>query len=213
MKNYDDTEVNGCEFLRELPSRHSSNGNKRRIGLWRCGCGHEFTAAIGNVTSGQIKSCGCKKRIANVLRCTKHGKSPIAGASRVYRFWQSMKDRCLNPRSTAYADYGARGIAMHAAWVNSFISFHDWFKWNFQVDDIPNGLTMDRRENNGPYAPDNLRMVTMKVQCNNKRNNRIVEYRGVRMTLTQLAERFKLKPGTLWARISKQGKTVEEAIL
>lgn len=72
---------------------------------------------------------------------------------------------------------------------------------------------MDRRENNGPYAPGNLRMVTMKVQNNNKRSNRIVEYRGERMTLTQLAERFGIKRGTLWARLSIQGKTVEESIV
>lgn len=102
---------------------------------------------------------------------------------------------------------------MHAAWVNSFTAFYSWFKSTFGVDDVPGGLTMDRRENNGPYAPGNLRMVTMKVQGNNKRNNRIVEYQGERMTLTQLADKFKIKRGTLWARLSIQGKTVEEAII
>lgn len=213
MKNYGGKSYNGCLFLRELPPAISAFGNKRRVAEWRCTCGMTFVASIGNVTSGQIKSCGCKKRIAVIKRCTKHGQSPMAGGSRAYRFWQSMKERCLNPNSSSYPDYGARGIKMHAAWVNSFTAFYTWFKKEFRVDDVPGGLTMDRRENNGPYAPGNLRMVTMKVQNNNKRSNRIVEYRGDRMTLTQLAERFGIKRGTLWARLLIQGKTVEESIV
>lgn len=196
-----------------MPSRVSPSGNKRRVALWRCVCGTQFEAAIGNVTSGQVKSCGCKKRIAVISRCTKHGQSPMAGGSRVYRFWQSMKERCLNPKSSSYPDYGARGITMHAGWINSFTPFYEWFKNTFGVHDVPGGLTMDRRNNDGPYAPGNLRMVTMKVQNNNKRSNRIVEYGGERMTLTQLAERFGIKRGTLWARLSIQGKKVEEAIV
>lgn len=213
MKSYQGKSFNGCEFVRELVPKVSAVGNKRRVAEWKCSCGAMFEAAIGNVKSGQVKSCGCKKRLAVIQRCTKHGQSPMSGGSRVYRFWQSMKDRCLNPGSTSYSDYGARGIKMHAAWTNSFTTFYAWFKNTFGVNDVPGGLTMDRRHNDGPYAPGNLRMVTMKVQNNNKRSNRIVEYQGERMTLTQLAEKFGIKRGTLWARLSIQGKTVEQAIL
>jgi hypothetical protein len=213
MKDYSKSEFNGCRFVREMPSVMSPAGNKRRVAIWQCSCGKEFQAAINNVASGQVKSCGCKKRIAVIERCTKHGQSPMAGGSRAYRFWQSMKERCLNPNNDNYQYYGGRGIKMHAAWVNSFTAFYGWFKETFGVDDVPGGLTMDRKENDGPYAPGNIRMVTMKVQNNNKRSNRVLEYQGERMTLTQLAERFGIKPGTLWARISIQGKTVEEAIV
>jgi len=212
MKSYEGETFNGCWFVRELAAKKSENGNKRRVAQWKCSCGALFEAAIGNVTSGQAQSCGCKKRIAVIKRCTKHGQSPIAGGSRIYRFWQSMKDRCLNQNSSNYSDYGGRGIKMHAAWVNSFTAFYAWFKTTFRIEDVPGGLTMDRKDNNGPYAPWNLRMVTMKTQNNNKRNNRIVEYQGELMTLTQLAEKFGIKRGTLWARLSIQGKTVEQSI-
>ena len=40
------------------------------------------------------------------------------------------------------------------------------------------GLTLDRIDPNGNYVPENCRWVMQKVQQNNWRNNRIVEWTG-----------------------------------
>lgn len=213
MKDYDDQTFNGCSFMEELPPVISAKGNKRRIAKWQCHCGMTFIAAIGNVTSGQVKSCGCGKAAANAARCTKHGHSPITGGSRLYRFWQSMKDRCLNPNSSAYEHYGGRGIKMHEPWQTSFDAFRTFFNSKFGLDDIPDGLTMDRKDNGHGYEPNNLRFATSEVQANNRRNNRIVIYKGEKFTVAQLARIVGIKAPTLRARLDKQGLSVERAVL
>lgn len=212
MKDYSGSVFNGCVFVREMPSVTSAGGNKRRIATWRCSCGEMFTAAIGNVTSGQVKSCGCKKVASTVARSTKHGHSAASGATKLYRFWQSMKDRCLNPDSTNYKNYGGRGIMMHDPWQHSFDTFQAWFNRHFGLDDVPPNLSMDRRNNDGNYEPSNLRLASLIEQANNRRNNHVVTYLGQNFTVTELARKVGIKPATLHARLGK-GITVEKAIL
>ena len=212
MKNYIGTVVNECSFVRELDPVISARGNKSRVAEWRCGCGNIFKASIGNVTSGQVKSCGCKKTAAVIKRCTKHGHSPDGGGTKLYRFWQSMKERCLNPKSTSYGRYGGRGIKMYSEWQGSFENFSEYFTNHFGLDDIPSGLSMDRRDNDGDYAPGNIRLATLTVQANNRRNNRIVTYQGKNLTVAQLSRLVGVKSSTIRARLDIQFKTVEEAV-
>lgn len=218
MKDYSNSEFNGCKFVREIAPEVSVAGNKRRVAIWECYCGKEFQSAINNVTSGQVKSCGCKRISATAARSTKHGHSPMRnganrGGTKLYRFWQSMKDRCLNMKSVSYKHYGGRGINMYEPWQNSFETFRGWFNERFGLDDVPSDLTMDRKNNNGNYAPDNLRLASLTEQANNRRNNHVISYLGERFTLSQLARKIGMKPGTLSARIGKQKLTIEQAIL
>lgn len=213
MKDYKGLSFNGCSFVKELTPAVSSSGNKRRVAVWKCGCGNRFIAAMSNVSSGQVRSCGCLKRLAVIKRCLKHGHSPFSGATKLYRFWQSMKDRCTNANNRSYKYYGGRGINMEKSWVNSFEKFRKWFNSHFGIDYIPNGVSIDRKNNNGDYAPGNLRFATLEIQANNKRNNKIVIYRGRKFTVAQLSKKTGIKPGTLWARLFKQRKTVKQSIL
>jgi hypothetical protein len=201
----------GCVFVREVDRKVSKAGNVRRCAEFRCRCRKVFTAAIGNVTSGQVRSCGCLKVKAVLARCRTHGCSPASGGSKLYRFWQSMKDRCLNPRSVSYRHYGGRGIAMHAPWATDFKTFRRWFKRTFNRDEIPADRSMDRVDNGGPYAPGNLRLATLEEQANNKRNNHYLVFQGKRMTLAQVARSVGMKRGTLWRRLMIGQQNLEEA--
>jgi hypothetical protein len=212
-RQYDNTSFNGCAFIKELPPVYSRAGNKRRIAEWKCSCGKSFEASVGNITSGNIKSCGCKKREAILKRCSRHGHSPNSGGTRIYRFWQSMKERCLNGNSWSFHHYGARGIKIYPAWTSSFETFFNYFQNKFKMVEIPYGLSMDRINNNGDYEPDNLRLATSRIQNNNKRNNRVIIYNGEKMTITQLAKKVGINRTTIAARINKQNKTVKQAIL
>lgn len=85
-----------------------------------------------------------------------------------YRCWQQIKARCLNPEHRAYADYGGRGIGVHPAWVSSFETFLA------DVGSRPSPKhSLDRfPDNDGDYAPGNVRWATPTEQNNNKRDQR-----------------------------------------
>ena len=94
-----------------------------------------------------------------------------------------MKNRCDNPRSKDYKNYGARGIRVCEEW-NDFGLFHHWALSHGYKDN----LSIDRIDNNGHYTPHNCRWATQKVQCNNRRNNITIEYRGETKTTAEWSD-------------------------
>lgn len=102
--------------------------------------------------------------------------------TRGYHIWLSMKDRCLNQKSANYHNYGGRGIAVCERWRNSFSAFHA------DMGDAPNGRSLERVNNDGPYSPDNCIWAVKKVQANNTRGNRRITLGGKTKTLAQWSE-------------------------
>lgn len=134
-----------------------------------------------------------------------HTKWKNPSNTRTYHVWQGMRQRCLNPKSTAYSYYGGRGIQVCDRWED-----YDCF-----VEDMgfaPYGLQLDRIDTNGNYEPGNCRWVTASVQANNKRNNRIVEFGGEALTIGQWAERLGLDWDVLQQRIDRQKMPLERAL-
>jgi hypothetical protein len=72
-----------------------------------------------------------------------------------------MKQRCTNPKSPSYKNYGGRGIAVCARWV-TFVNFLE------DMGERPEGLQLDRIDNDGDYTPENCRWVTREEQRTNK---------------------------------------------
>lgn len=88
-----------------------------------------------------------------------------------YVSWAAMKGRCLNPNNPKYPRYGGRGITICPRWVADFAEFYS------DMGPRPSPLhTLDRRDNDGPYTPENCRWASPKVQSNNRHTTRSFTY-------------------------------------
>jgi len=93
----------------------------------------------------------------------KHGHSLRNGKeSPTYQSWRHMKYRCLNPNCSDYKNYGGRGIKVCERWM-------DFTNFLADMGEKPEGLTLDRINNDGNYEPGNCRWATWKEQRQNQR--------------------------------------------
>jgi hypothetical protein len=145
----------------------------------------------GNLTTGHTQSCGCFVKEETSARFTSHGQY----GSLSYKSWADMIQRCENPKKFGYEYYGGRGITVCERWHN----FEDFYA---DMGDKPTPKhTLERNRVDGNYDPNNCVWATQKEQQNNKRNNRIIEFRGQAKTLHQWADDFGINYGTLWSRL------------
>lgn len=127
--------------------------------------------------------------------------------TRIYNIWKSMQQRCKNPNSINYKNYGAKGVLVCKEWSDNFEAFRDWAMANGYNDN----LTIDRINVNGNYEPENCRWVSYKEQANNKSNNRLVEFKGEIHTLGEWSSITGVKLSTIWARLQR-GWSIEKTL-
>ncbi len=157
-----------------------------------CECGSIVVVQLPNLRNGNTTSCGCARN--------KHGMS----RSPTYKTWEDMIGRCLRPSSTHYARYGGRGITVCERW-RSFSHFLE------DMGEKPDGLTLERIDNDKGYFNDNCRWATRHEQARNRCDTRTLTCRGETMCLTDWAARLGIHPTALEARL-KNGWTIESAL-
>lgn len=179
--------------------------------LCRCVCGNEFKSTGPNVSSGNKKSCGCKRGFARIgtkspglaARNKANAKHGMTG-TKTWNAWASMKERCDNKSHKFFKDYGGRGIKYVAEWSE----FDAFLK---DMGEAAPGFTLDRVNNDLGYSKDNCRWTTQKTQCNNRRSNVFVEFEGKSQTIAQWAEEKGIERKTLEYRI-RVGWPAEKAL-
>lgn len=113
----------------------------------------------------------------------------------IYRLWRAMHNRCKNPNVAAYPDYGGRGIVVCERWQE----FENFFA---DMGERPEGMSLDRIDNDGPYSPENCRWATRFEQAHNKRNLHLVTAFGRTQTISDWSRETGVKLGTIWQRLA-----------
>jgi hypothetical protein len=124
--------------------------------------------------------------------------------SRTYKSWDSMLERCLNPKNKSYADYAGRGISVCQRWLK----FENFLE---DMGERPPCMSLDRINNDGNYEPGNCRWATATEQLNNTRANRFYDLDGKMMTARQLSDLSGINYHTLRERL-RRGWSVKRAI-
>ena len=162
--------------------------------MTRCDCGNESIVAQGNLRNGHTQSCGCL--LLEMEHGLRHGHDRVGARSGTLRSYSQAKNRCLNPNSPKYSDYGGRGITMCDEWCKSFPDFLR------DMGEKPDGTSLERINNDGNYEPGNCRWATPKEQSRNKRNNVWLEYQGRVVILKDCADLMGIDPSLLRYRLS-----------
>lgn len=166
-----------------------------------CACGAKLAVSGSHLSTGHTLSCGCYLADKNRERKT-HGEAARKNHSREYNVWAAMRARCKYPSVKAWPDYGGRGITVCERW-DSFANFIA------DMGRCPQGMTLERVNNNGNYEPDNCIWATRDIQANNKRNNVQITINGVTKTLTQWARLNGISPKSVGSRLQRGWDKVE----
>lgn len=168
------------------------SGKKKSMWKCKCDCGKEILVTGGNLQNGHTQSCGCfnKQRVSETQ--SKHRMCEDSA----YSVWSGMLHRCTNTKSTNFKHYGGRGITVCDRWLE----FENFYA---DMGDKPEGMSIDRKDNNKGYSPDNCKWSTHTEQCKNRRSTRVIEFDGKAKCLSDWARDIGIHRVTLSERLNK----------
>lgn len=171
--------------------------DKRSYWNCQCDCGNRKIVRNDALISYKTVSCGCLKKKQDRINLTAYHKGGRT-KERLYHIWMSMRQRCQNPNNHAYLDYGGRGITVSPLWED-----YDVFKkWAYEngYDDL---LTIERKDVNGNYEPDNCCWIPCSLQARNTRKTVYFDFDKKEHPMVEWSEITGIKRGTLYARFRK----------
>ena len=197
---YKPEEIEGKKFGYLTAIKYSGNGK------WECACdcGNIKYVETSKLVKGKIVSCGCKNKLHQFRKT--HGMTN----TRIYSIWSGMKNRCQNTRKQEYKMYGGRGISICDEWLgeNGFEYFCDWAMQNGYQDN----LTIERKDVDGNYCPENCCWIPLGEQALNTRNNVYLEYNGESKPISQWAKEYGINYQVFHNRVRNLGWSMEKAL-
>lgn len=173
---------------------NTKNGHPR----WRyvCDCGKYGLTSGGNLRGGRSASCGCETARKVRERLTVHGHSKRGRVSVTYSTWSNMLQRVSNEKRHNYHRYGGRGIRVCDRW-------YEFAHFLADMGECPQGMELDRRDNELGYTACNCRWVTRRVNQRNRGSNHLVEWNGVRITVAEASELSGVRYRTILGRLAR----------
>ncbi len=181
----------------------NGSASKRSSTMWECICDCGTVKPVNgkSLRRGLSTSCGCFNAERARSQGT-HGQSGRKNGNKEtveYRIWSGMRKRCLNPRAQRYERYGGRGISICEKWSD----FEQFFK-DMGTRPTPRH-SIERRDNDGNYCPENCCWATPEEQANNKSHNIIVLVEGEKMTVAAASRALGISYSSAYRRL-KSGK-------
>ena len=184
----------------------SPKGKKCTIWKCQCECGNIIYARTDLLRNGKTKSCGCLNSEIAMRKSKSHGLSK----THLYNIWCGMVSRCKNKE---YSNYGGRGIKVCEEWTGNH-GFENFYKWAIKAgyDETKSRAeqSIDRIDVDGDYCPENCRWASYVTQQNNRRNNKLIEYRGEIKTLAEWCRELEIGYSKTELRLSR-GWSVKDA--
>ena len=207
--NHRKRDISGQHFGRLLALNADGKIGAATAWMFKCSCGTIKRIRMTSVTSGIVRSCGClhKERCASGLNSRRHGDARIGKVSRLHNIWRGMLKRCAVGAKHHSGSYAERGIIVCANW-QEYETFRDWAVANGYEE----SLTIDRKNNNAGYSPDNCNWVDKKTQARNRRTTRWITIDNETLALAEWLERKNISPTTFYKRV-RMGFSDAEAIL
>lgn len=128
-----------------------------------CSCGNTTKVSIEHLRSGHTKSCGCLQAISAQELNTEHGNYtvPLGNYKNpMLNRWKSMVQRCAKNHNYLRLEHSQKLLT-------DFKYFCDYI--NKELGDCPEGMSLDRKDNNLGYIEGNLRWATRIQQADNTR--------------------------------------------
>lgn len=197
MAKYKD--LTGQQFGRLTAVERLPPHGKNSALMWacKCECGGSAIVRGTDLTNGHTMSCGCYRKM---IRAVPNGQL------RLHRIWANMKQRCTNPKSKDFRYYGERGIQVCDEWSE----FEPFFYWAM-ANGYKEGLTIERKDNDKGYTPENCEWIpSNRQQRNTSRTRKYIMY-GKEFTLAELCRIFSQPRSTVDYRL-KKGEQLETAL-
>lgn len=163
----------------------------------QCDCGNQKVVRSDALISYKTVSCGCLKKKQDKINLIKNHKGGRT-KERLYHIWQSMRQRCQNPNNQAYDDYGGRGISVFLPW-NDYDIFKKWALENGYAST----LTIERKNVNGNYEPENCCWIPYYLQARNTRKTAYFAFDNGERPLAEWSEITGIRRATLYSRLRK----------
>lgn len=199
----------GTRFTRLIvtdttPEIRMCGGEPRHHVECKCDCGAVKWINEKCLKMGETRSCGCLKKEQTIARNTVHGHAIRGSYSQAYGSWKDMIQRCKNPNTRGFQNYGGRGIQIDPRWVNFVFFLQDMGE--------PNpGMTLERNNVNGHYCKANCCWIPRYKQNQNRRDSVILTAFGVTACMSELSRQHGVQNHTVWQRI-KNGAHPECAL-